>query len=1764
MTPNTTPKTSRRFRAARLLSGLVALAGLCLTAAAQDLSQYDRGTPPQHAAGVSALGSYVSADLGTINLSNGSLNFRLPLGAVGGRGFWLPLTLNYSSKVWSGRRGQVFVIDPPPGHNEPTAYAYYNDGTEDSYNVVAPGWTVGAAPFLKARGVGITPNQNINGCTDYAWVVVKLTLVLPDKGEIELRDNVRDGAPHQPGPDSGGCKVLDSGVGRFWHSTDGSGIFFINDNSDGVLSGDLGGTVIMADGTRYHFINTAGNHPQPSAYVNSIGRCDWVRDRNGNKLVINYPTNTRVEYLDQLGRITTVESNVNDPQAPFGPLALLVTLPGYNGQVHYYKVKTAIMNQNYRSDIHPALPVQVGGEPNGGTILFPGGFTGVTTTIDSTSVLTQLILPDGRALAFKYNEFGEVAEVQMPTAGKVWYDYASTINVGMALPSGNSLTIEVQVPPGSVGNGNVRAVDRAVTARRTYPDGNTSPPPEGSWSYSYQSTKTQVLCSAGATTLLNEWHYFMQAQRFLTGTLSKGPDGTGYSLWSTGVESRSELLNASGSSVIAASEHDWSQRKTIQQDGKWTSGFSVQEIANDNRVVEERKILDDPSSYSRVDTFYDQSLGDNHHINNPVQVDEYDLDLTTLKRETKTAYNTTGNFAGPGVNNLNILTLVADQWVYDGSDLVNAKAHTSYEYDNYTNDNNNQPLATYTDFSSIPGHDPTFDPFKMTRANATKVTKMVDASTSITSYTRYDVLGNVVSIKDPKTNESSIGYLDDFGDGSNPGLNTGGQSTYALPTKITSPAPNLGESPQTAYSQYDFKTGLLTGFKDRNGVITQTFYNDSFDRPTQIKVALGTTLENHTAMYYAPQTNPFVTLTSNDVLTAKDQASINDGHILSWNHTDGFGRTIQGFSHDLQGDIQVATTYDGMGRVKRSTNPYRNTGESTYGYADTVYDLAGRVTSVTTSDGAVVMTSYLSNSTTVTDQAARQRRSITDGLGRLIRVDEPDPATGSLGTVASPTQPTSYLYDVLDDLTTVTQGTQPSRSFVYDSLKRLTDATNPESGHVHYTYDASSNLATKLDARSIMTTYTYDALNRVKKRIYSDSTPEADYYYDGQQLPNTKPPNFTATYVTGRLIAACYGGATSSAGNYQSYDQLGRVNVSYQQTDSTNYGFGYGYNLASEMTSETYPSGRQVITEYDAAGREAGVSAGGFYYAGATASDATNRIQYAAHGAVSVMALGNGKWEHTNFNSRLQPTQIGLGTSGTDSSILKLDYGYGATTNNGNVTSQTITAPKAGGGNLVLNQTYTYDWLNRLLSASENGSPSWVQNYDYDRYGNRAVNPSSTLIPNPALTPTSLSNFSTATNRITLTGFAYDVAGNMKNDPTTTPNPPNGMVYDGENRQISYTKAGAATSYAYNGDGHRVKKIAGSVTTVFVYNASGELTAEYTNDTTPPVGGGGTSYLTSDHLGSTRVVMKSDGTTVKARYDYLPFGEEIPSNIGSRGGVTGYSGVDSTKQKFTQKERDSESGLDYFLARYYSSAQGRFTSPDPIMMKKARLIDPQRLNLYVYARCNPLKYVDPNGADIMLAKDLNQKGHEKDRKYVVDNLARLYMTEKGRAYLERADKSQFNIEIGKGKLERHMIGGEKPGTTTIGGSEHVTGGLTTAKTATDPGTGTTTLMASGPAIVKEQNFPPITVTIDKDNAADMGKDPASVFAHEIGGHVAGILNFAERPSADNPANPSFDLTGRDLKQEETAAQKAEGVGKLPGKPSQEAIKAVEELLKKRE
>jgi RHS repeat-associated protein len=85
----------------------------------------------------------------------------------------------------------------------------------------------------------------------------------------------------------------------------------------------------------------------------------------------------------------------------------------------------------------------------------------------------------------------------------------------------------------------------------------------------------------------------------------------------------------------------------------------------------------------------------------------------------------------------------------------------------------------------------------------------------------------------------------------------------------------------------------------------------------------------------------------------------------------------------------------------------------------------------------------------------------------------------------------------------------------------------------------------------------------------------------------------------------------------------------------------------------------------------------------------------------------------------------------------------------------------------------------------------------------------------------------------------------------------------------------------------------------------------------------------------------------------------------------------------SSKERDAETGLDYFGARYYSGAQGRFTSVDPITMLPERLVDSQQLNLYAYARNNPLRFIDPTGMVIDDAKcETNRKCREWKDKFL--------------------------------------------------------------------------------------------------------------------------------------------------------------------------------------
>jgi RHS repeat-associated protein len=370
---------------------------------------------------------------------------------------------------------------------------------------------------------------------------------------------------------------------------------------------------------------------------------------------------------------------------------------------------------------------------------------------------------------------------------------------------------------------------------------------------------------------------------------------------------------------------------------------------------------------------------------------------------------------------------------------------------------------------------------------------------------------------------------------------------------------------------------------------------------------------------------------------------------------------------------------------------------------------------------------------------------------------------------------------------------------------------------------------------------------------------------------------------------------------------------------------------------------------------------------------------------VTSLTLANGVVETTTYNNRMQPTclaasaapafQVGL-AYGSGESVCGASTGAG---NNGNVMKQRITR-----GSTVWNQIYTYDDVNRLQSVNEDavsGGSSWGQTYDIDRWGNRAVMPAG-YIPNPWQTATNLNEF--GNNRwygLGTSAATYDKAGNQKTAAGGT----RSFSYDGENRLIAATEPNTgAIGYGYDGEGRRVWKTVGEKTTWFVYDAQGQLAAEYGEAAAAPCT---TCFVTVDWLGSTRLV--TDGAkAVQRGIDYLPFGEEIENGHNGRtagvyglgvNGSASYPGAaDGVTARFTGKERDAETGLDYFLARYYSPAQGRFTSPDewaggivdpftgrqlgqPGPLPYSDISDPQTLNKYAYVRNSPLRYVDPDG-----------------------------------------------------------------------------------------------------------------------------------------------------------------------------------------------------------
>jgi RHS repeat-associated protein len=292
--------------------------------------------------------------------------------------------------------------------------------------------------------------------------------------------------------------------------------------------------------------------------------------------------------------------------------------------------------------------------------------------------------------------------------------------------------------------------------------------------------------------------------------------------------------------------------------------------------------------------------------------------------------------------------------------------------------------------------------------------------------------------------------------------------------------------------------------------------------------------------------------------------------------------------------------------------------------------------------------------------------------------------------------------------------------------------------------------------------------------------------------------------------------------------------------------------------------------------------------------------------------------------------------------------------------STRVMTDASGSGTPLFNRSYTYDPVNRLATMSSQADPYGCYGlpWTYDAWGNRT---------DQTVTGGTCPAFHQsvdADNHLVGPPYQYDAAGNLTSDGAHT------YTYDAENR-ITQVDGGSTASYVYNGEGERAQKTVSGVSTDYHYDALGRVLAEYDGGCGPTCWHTGYVYLNGrlaaeysnsttyfimpDHLGSTRIMTGVDGSVADS-LDFLPYGEQI-------------AGDTTTTHKFTGKERDSESNLDNFGARYFGSSPGRFMSPDPLGILTEQAGDPQGLNLYSYVENNPANAVDPDGLDCTYVYD---------------------------------------------------------------------------------------------------------------------------------------------------------------------------------------------------
>jgi RHS repeat-associated protein len=823
------------------------------------------------------------------------------------------------------------------------------------------------------------------------------------------------------------------------------------------------------------------------------------------------------------------------------------------------------------------------------------------------------------------------------------------------------------------------------------------------------------------------------------------------------------------------------------------------------------------------------------------------------------------------------------------------------------------------------------------------------------SYATYDIYGRVTSATDANNHTTTTTYTP----------STGRPSTV----KVDSPAlSRFGGLNLSATTTLDLR-GMATQVSDANAQVTK----QTFDALGRLTAA------------YAPTESGGTTPTFTAAYSVNDAdwSSVHTRNLLTsggvyrdtWTYLDGWQRTREVHTMPFGGGTSHLTTqtrYNDIGAVAASSSPYIAPGTINHGgdytpptnvllEVDTSYDALHRVTSTArTSNGAQswgrTTTSYAADRTITTPPSPAPVTTATiDAWGRPLVSTE----SSQIGGV--PASATTYGYDPLGRLTSVTDAKGKTNTYGYDVGGRRTSTTDADAGRSTSTYDAGGNLLTTTDPLGDTVTMAYDEINRpVSVSADGHSNPVingalVNYTYDSVAANGRGRPasvtvhdlggtsgDWTSTVggydADGRVLSTTYTvpavSGLSSALSYQTSTTYNPDGSAATVTDgalgdlpaeTTTYGYETTGGVTGLPTTLTGPfNATASYTNLDQlSGRTYGDSTSAGYTTRAYGYETVLRrlseiTTTVTHNAVPVVQ--DDRYSYDNID---EPTQVGgnaLGDSGQQTcfgydGLSRLAKAWTETTSCGSWTATTADGPYG------FNQQYGYD---------TNGVPTSVTNLGGTAVG---YTPDTTH-------PHAIASFG---------GNAYTYDADGQQATRTVGGVATTLSWDPLHHLYQSVAAGATTKYVNAADGTRLARLdPDGSTTIWmagneVHVANGVVTAtryySMAGATVAQRNASGLTWLASDGQNSRQVAVNAS-TGAATRTYYLPYGAVR----------TGAPAL-PTDQNFLGRVLDS-SGLLQDGARYYDPSMGQFLSPDPLLVDASP---------YVYAGDNPTAFSDAAG-----------------------------------------------------------------------------------------------------------------------------------------------------------------------------------------------------------